>query len=225
MTNLPHFPFLFFPPTIWMLESFLGWSNSDWVAVFSSTTKPLKQTIIKIYNTYTYFLSLPLTFVIAKTLALLANLLAVSLPSLTIVYTWAGGVTLVTWSQIADWWAWLTQSASPATPNKLCSAGSSPLQLAMASPHASSFMCLPFDTYQEVSDAYITYYGVCLGSGGVGTLGSFLFLFQVIWGAASKSISKSQKNILINLAIADLLADIGKGCHWLIIILKQTTKI
>lgn len=77
-----------------MLESFLGWSNSDWVAVFSSTTKTLKQTIIKIYNTYTHFLSLPLTFVIAKTLALLANLLAVSLPSLTIVYTWVGGVSL-----------------------------------------------------------------------------------------------------------------------------------
>ena len=153
-----------------------------------------------------------------------------SLPSLTIVYTWVSGANLsrdhnspINGRGLPD---------PPLQPHPINSAAQQQrqvllhcMQLAMASPHASSFMCLPFDTYQEVSDAYITYYGVCLGSGGVGTLGSFLFLFQVIWGAASKSISKSQKNILINLAIADLLADIGKGCHWLIIILKQTTKI
>ena len=80
----------------------------------------------------------------------------------------------------------------------------------MASPHASSFMCLPFDSMKEVSNAYITYYGVCLGSGCIGTLGSVLFLYQVLCGAAAKSISETQKNILINLAFADLLADIGK---------------
>ena len=80
----------------------------------------------------------------------------------------------------------------------------------MASPHASSFMCLPFDSMKEVSNAYMTYYWVCLGSGCIGTLGSVLFLYQVLCGAAAKSISETQKNILINLAFADLLADIGK---------------
>jgi hypothetical protein len=55
----------------------------------------------------------------------------------------------------------------------------------------------------------MTYYAVCLGSATIGSLGSLLFLYQVLCGAASKSISKSQKNILINLGIADFFADIG----------------
>lgn len=80
----------------------------------------------------------------------------------------------------------------------------------MASPHASSFMCLPFGSDEEVRRAYTTYYGVCMGSAAVGTLGSVLFLFQVSCGVASKAISRTQKNILINLAVADFLADIGE---------------
>lgn len=84
----------------------------------------------------------------------------------------------------------------------------------MASPHASSFMCLPFSGNSEVRQAYNTYYGVCLGSAAVGSLGSALFLFQVSCGIASKVISRSQKNILINLAVADLLANIGKSDYY-----------
>lgn len=83
----------------------------------------------------------------------------------------------------------------------------------MASPHASSFICLPFSNKDEVVHAYSVYYGVCLGSGMIGAPGSLLFLVQVLCGEASKSISRSQKNILINLAVADLLADIGKSIN------------
>lgn len=79
----------------------------------------------------------------------------------------------------------------------------------MASPHASSFICLPFSSQDEVKHAYSVYYGVCLGSAAIGAPGALLFLFQMLCGEARKRISKSQRNILINLAIADLLADLG----------------
>ena len=80
----------------------------------------------------------------------------------------------------------------------------------MASPHASSFICLPFSSQDEVKHAYSVYYGVCLGSAAIGAPGALLFLFQVLCGEARKRISRSQRNILINLAIADLLADLGE---------------
>lgn len=80
----------------------------------------------------------------------------------------------------------------------------------MASPHASSFICLPFGNENDVRRAYNVYYGVCLGSATIGTFGSLLFLCQVLCGTASKVISKSQKNVLVNLAIADFFADIGE---------------
>lgn len=80
----------------------------------------------------------------------------------------------------------------------------------MASPHASSFLCLPFSDYQNVSAAYKVYYYVCLGSGLLGAPGAVLFLTQVTCGEASKMITRSQRNILVNLALADLFADLGE---------------
>ena len=83
----------------------------------------------------------------------------------------------------------------------------------MASPHASSFICLPFGNDDGVAYAYRIYYWVCIGSAAIGAPGALLFLFQVLCGEASKTISKSQKNILINLAIADFMADLGEHSY------------
>ena len=80
----------------------------------------------------------------------------------------------------------------------------------MASPHASSFLCLPFSDEYNVSRAYQVYYYVCLGSGLLGAPGALLFMVQVTCGEASKMITKSQRNILVNLAVADLFADLGE---------------
>ena len=82
--------------------------------------------------------------------------------------------------------------------------------VAMASPHASSFICLPNADKDEVTLAYAVYYGTCLGSAVVGAVGALILLGQVCCGATRRAVSKSQRNILANLAIADLLADLGE---------------
>ena len=79
----------------------------------------------------------------------------------------------------------------------------------MASPHASSFICLPFNDEDKTKQAYDVYYYVCLGSASVGALGSVVFFFQLLCGEVKKMITKSQKNVLINLAVSDFLADLG----------------
>lgn len=88
----------------------------------------------------------------------------------------------------------------------------------MASPHASSFICLPFSNKSEVLLAHTIYFGTCIWSALIGALGSVLFLFQVARSAqeAHPGISSTQKWILIMLALSDLLADIGKqmGTAW-----------
>lgn len=80
----------------------------------------------------------------------------------------------------------------------------------MASPHASSFICLPFSDDKETKKAYEIYYYVCLGSASVGAFGAVVFLCQLMCGEVKKTVTKSQKNILVNLAISDFLADLGK---------------
>lgn len=81
----------------------------------------------------------------------------------------------------------------------------------MASPHASSFICLPFSDKKEIVTAYTVYFSVCIGSALIGVLGASLFLYQVLRAELYRSISTSQRCILTLLAISDLFADIG-GC-------------
>ena len=82
----------------------------------------------------------------------------------------------------------------------------------MASPHASSFICLPFSANDGVVHAYTVYFAVCLGSALIGALGATLFLVQVLRsGADQPHGSSSQRRILILLAISDLCADIGEA--------------
>lgn len=83
----------------------------------------------------------------------------------------------------------------------------------MASPHASSFICLPFSDHRNIVEAYTVYFAVCSGSALIGVVGALLFLAQVLrlgkdpyFGGAPNS----QRCILILLAISDLLADLGK---------------
>ena len=81
----------------------------------------------------------------------------------------------------------------------------------MASPHASSFICLPFSTNDGVVHAYTVYFAVCLGSALIGALGAALFLVQVLKSRADQPHgSSSQGRILILLAVSDLFADIGE---------------
>lgn len=80
----------------------------------------------------------------------------------------------------------------------------------MASPHAPSFICLPFTDQNRVSTAYRTYYELCFVSAVAGAIGALVLLGQVLCGEARKSVSRSQRNILANLAVADLFADLGK---------------
>ncbi len=86
----------------------------------------------------------------------------------------------------------------------------------MASPHASSFICLPFSNKSDVVTAYTVYFGVCLLSALVGIVGAILFLVQVCKVAKATEdtqggagISRSQYYILVLLAASDLCADIG----------------
>ncbi len=89
----------------------------------------------------------------------------------------------------------------------------------MASPHASSFICLPFSNNSDVVTAYTVYFSVCLGSALVGIVGALLFLVQVCKvgrgsgdahaQAGGAGISRSQYCILVLLAVSDLCADIG----------------
>lgn len=83
----------------------------------------------------------------------------------------------------------------------------------MASPHASSFICLPFSDRSNVLDAYTVYFSVCAGSALIGAVGALLFLALVLrlgkdpyFGGAPNS----QRCILVCLAVSDLLADLGK---------------
>ena len=84
----------------------------------------------------------------------------------------------------------------------------------MASPHASSFICLPFSDHSDMVTAYTVYFGVCIGSALFGVLGAVIFLVQVIRSANDTYPGKatSQRWILIMLALSDLLADLGKRC-------------
>lgn len=83
----------------------------------------------------------------------------------------------------------------------------------MASPHASSFICLPFSDHSNIVEAYTVYFSVCSGSALIGVVGALLFLSQVLrlgkdpyFGGAPNS----QRYILVLLAVSDLLADLGK---------------
>ena len=84
----------------------------------------------------------------------------------------------------------------------------------MASPHASSFICLPFVDHPDVVLAYTVYFSVCIGSALIGVAGALLFLSQVMRGASEStyqsSSATSQRRILILLAVSDLFADIGE---------------
>ena len=86
---------------------------------------------------------------------------------------------------------------------------------AMASPHASSFICLPFSDHSDMVTAYTVYFGVCIGSALIGVFGAAIFLAQVIRAANDGYPGKatSQRWILIMLALSDLFADLGKPCH------------
>ena len=85
----------------------------------------------------------------------------------------------------------------------------------MASPHASSFICLPFSDHVDVVTAHTVYFSICICSALVGGVGAVLFLTQLIRsnanGNSSLGGSSSQRSILIMLAISDLLADVGKS--------------
>ena len=83
----------------------------------------------------------------------------------------------------------------------------------MASPHASSFICLPFSDHPNILDAYTVYFSVCIGSALIGVVGALLFLAQVLrqgkdpyFGGAPSS----QRCILVLLAVSDVMADLGK---------------
>lgn len=82
----------------------------------------------------------------------------------------------------------------------------------MASPHASSFICLPYSNQSDIVLAHTVYFGTCIGSALIGILGASLFLFQVVRTSHEgyPGISSSQKWILIMLALSDLLADVGE---------------
>ena len=84
----------------------------------------------------------------------------------------------------------------------------------MASPHASSFICLPFTERERIVDAYTVYFSVCIGSALIGVLGALLFLAQVVRQGRDPYLGgapNSQRCILILLAVSDLFADIGKS--------------
>ncbi len=82
----------------------------------------------------------------------------------------------------------------------------------MASPHASSFICLPYSNQSDIVLAHTVYFGTCIWSAVIGILGATLFLVQVVRTTqeAHPGISNSQKWILIMLALSDLFADVGK---------------
>lgn len=80
----------------------------------------------------------------------------------------------------------------------------------MASPHASSFICLPNSNNSDVLHAYTVYFSTCVFSALIGAVGAVIFLVQVIHNSRRHpNSSVSQKWILIMLACSDLLADIG----------------
>lgn len=84
----------------------------------------------------------------------------------------------------------------------------------MASPHASSFICLPFTDTDSIVDAYTVYFSVCIGSALIGVLGALLFLAQVVRQGRDPYLGgapNSQRCILILLAVSDLFADLGKS--------------
>ena len=85
--------------------------------------------------------------------------------------------------------------------------------LTMTSPHASSFICLPYSSNPEVALAHGIYFATCLGSALIGVVGASLFLFQVVRNHHEKhpGSSRSQMWILIMLSCSDLLADIGES--------------
>ena len=84
----------------------------------------------------------------------------------------------------------------------------------MASPHASSFICLPFSNQPDVVEAYTVYFAVCLGSALIGVVGAALFLAQVLRLGKDPYLGgapSSQRSILLLLAVSDVCADIGKA--------------
>ena len=82
----------------------------------------------------------------------------------------------------------------------------------MASPHASSFICLPYSNQSDIVLAHTVYFATCICSALIGIIGASVFLIQVVRSTheAHPAISNSQKWILVMLALCDLLADVGK---------------
>ena len=83
----------------------------------------------------------------------------------------------------------------------------------MASPHASSFICLPRSDKASVLDAYTAYFSVCAGSALIGVIGALLFLAQVLRLGKDPYLggaTTSQRCILVLLAVSDILADVGE---------------
>ena len=82
----------------------------------------------------------------------------------------------------------------------------------MASPHASSFICLPYSDQADVLQAYTIYFGTCFGSAILGVVGAVIFLVQVVRnGREHPGNSTTQSWILIMMALSDLLADFGES--------------
>lgn len=84
----------------------------------------------------------------------------------------------------------------------------------MASPHASSFICLPNIERASIVDAYTVYFSVCIGSALIGVVGALLFLAQVLRLGRDPYLGgapNSQRCILVLLAVSDLFADLGKS--------------
>ena len=83
---------------------------------------------------------------------------------------------------------------------------------AMASPHASSFICLPFSDHPDIVSAYTVYFSVCTGSAIIGVVGAALFLAQVLRLGKDPYLGgapSSQRCILVLLAVSDVCADLG----------------
>ena len=92
------------------------------------------------------------------------------------------------------------------------SCGALPITKIMASPHASSFICLPFDHRQRVVDAYEAYFSVCIVSALIGVLGAALFLMQIVKLGKDpyRGGAPNSQRILSLLAVSDLFADLGE---------------
>ena len=95
----------------------------------------------------------------------------------------------------------------------------------MASPHASSFICLPYGDHPDILDAYTVYFSVCIGSALIGVVGALLFVAQVLRQGKDPYLGgapSSQRCILVFLAVSDVLADLGKCINYVAIRMPAT---